>query len=111
VASPFTAGAQQGERVRRIGVLMGWNESDPEAQSDLAGFVQELHQLGWIDGRNMRIDYRWSDGDVNRMQIFAKEFPTTTITVARGVDSRPHLASILQEGRKSTNIHAGSGVI
>jgi putative tryptophan/tyrosine transport system substrate-binding protein len=38
--------------MRRIGVLMGWDESDPEAQSNLAAFVQELQQLGWMDGRN-----------------------------------------------------------
>ena len=73
VAWPLAARAQQGERMRRIGVLMGWNETDREAQSNLAAFVQELQQLGWTGGRNMRIDYRWSNGDVNRMQIFSKE--------------------------------------
>ena len=73
VAWPLAARAQQGERMRRIGVLMGWNETDREAQSNLATFVQALQQLGWTDGRNMRIDYRWSNGDVNRMQIFSKE--------------------------------------
>ena len=72
-AWPLTAWAQQPQQMRRIGVLMGWQERDPEAQSNLAAFVQELQQLGWMDGRNMRIDYRWSDGNVNRMQIFAKE--------------------------------------
>src|SRR5215475_708179 len=73
IAWPLAARAQQGERMRRIGVLMGWHESDREAQSNLAAFVQELKQLGWTDGRNMRIDYRWANGDVNRMRIFAKE--------------------------------------
>ena len=72
-AWPLTARAQQPGSVRRIGVLMGWSESDREAQSNLAAFVQELQQLGWTDGRNMRIDYRWSNGDVNRMQISSKE--------------------------------------
>ena len=72
-AWPLAARAQQSERKRRIGVLMGWNEKDREAQSNLAAFVQELQQLGWTDGRNMRIDYRWANGDVNRMRIFAKE--------------------------------------
>src|SRR5262250_2886616 len=72
-ACPLAARAQQPERMRRIGVLMGWNEKDREAQSNLAAFVQELGQLGWTDGRNIRIDYRWSNGDVNRMQIFSKE--------------------------------------
>jgi len=72
-AWPLAAQAQQSERMRRIGVLMGWNESDPEAQANLAAFVQELQQLGWTEGRNLQIDYRWANGDVNRMQIFAKE--------------------------------------
>jgi putative ABC transport system substrate-binding protein len=72
------ARAQQIERVRHIGVLMGWNQSDTEAQSNLAAFVQELQLLGWIDGRNIRIDYRWSDGDVNRMQTFAKDLVALT---------------------------------
>jgi putative tryptophan/tyrosine transport system substrate-binding protein len=75
-AWPLAARAQQAQQMRRIGVLMGWDESDPEAQSNLAAFVQELQQLGWIDGRNMRIDYRWSDGYVDRMRIFAKELAT-----------------------------------
>jgi putative ABC transport system substrate-binding protein len=72
-AWPLVVRAQQPERMRRIGVLMGWDERDREAQSNLAAFVQELGQLGWTDGRNLRIDYRWSNGDIDRMQIFAKE--------------------------------------
>jgi len=70
---PLAVRAQQPQLMRRIGVLMAWNETDREAQSNLAAFVQALQQLGWTDGRNMRIDYRWSNGDVNRMQIFSKE--------------------------------------
>src|SRR5262245_42535976 len=77
-AWPLAARAQQAQRMRRIGVLIGWDESDPEAQSNLAAFVQELQQLGWMDGRNMRIDYRWSDGNVNRMQMLAKELAALT---------------------------------
>ena len=73
VAWPLAARSQQPQQMRRIAVSMGWNESDREAQSNLAAFVQELQQLGWTDGRNMRIDYRWSNGDVNRMQISSKE--------------------------------------
>ena len=73
VAWPLATRAQEPQLMRRIGVLMGWNETDREAQSNLAAFVRELQQLGWTDGRNVRIDYRWSNGDVNRMQIFSKE--------------------------------------
>src|SRR5207245_8654328 len=72
-AGPLAVRAQQRQLMRQLRVLMGWNETDREAQSNVAAFVQALQQLGWTDGRNMRIDYRWSNGDVNRMQIFSKE--------------------------------------
>src|ERR1700693_3693338 len=72
-AWPLAARAQQQNGVRRIGVLMGSAESDPEAKADLAEFVQGLQQLGWADGRNVRIDYRWANGDVDRRRTFAKE--------------------------------------
>ena len=52
---------------------MGRAESDPEAQSALAAFLKRLRQLGWEDGRNVRIDQRWAAGDVERMRVFAKE--------------------------------------
>jgi len=71
VAWPLTARAQQGERVRRIGVLMPTFYGNlPFAQTRLS---QALLNLGWTDGRNVRIDYRWGGVDVNRMQVLAKE--------------------------------------
>jgi putative ABC transport system substrate-binding protein len=70
---PFAVRAQQAERAKRIGVLMGWAESDPEAQAALAAFVEGLQQLGWVDGRNLRIERRWAGGDAARMRGFAKE--------------------------------------
>ena len=74
IACPLAARAQQDGRVRRIGVLMGWPESDPEAQSGLTAFVQGLQQLGWADGRNMRTDTRWATpADAESMQRFARE--------------------------------------
>jgi putative ABC transport system substrate-binding protein len=71
--APLMTRAQQTERVRRIGVLLGWAESDPEAQSRLAAFKEKLAPLGWTEGRSLRIDIRWSAGDVNRASAFAKE--------------------------------------
>jgi putative tryptophan/tyrosine transport system substrate-binding protein len=59
VAWPLSAPAQQGERVRRVGVLMNPASDDPEAQGRIAAFRQELQQLGWTEGRDVRIDYRW----------------------------------------------------
>jgi putative tryptophan/tyrosine transport system substrate-binding protein len=73
VASPLAARAQQGNSMRRIGVLIGWDENDPLAKAGLARFTQGLQELGWTDGRNLRMDIRWAAGDVSRMQAYAKE--------------------------------------
>jgi len=73
-AWPLAARAQQHERKRRIGVLMGWPESDPEAHSELTSFVQELQKLGWAEGRNLRTDTRWwIPADQESTHRFAKE--------------------------------------
>ena len=71
-AWPLAARAQQLDRVRRVGVLMGHAESDPQAQSEITAFRQGLQKLGWT-GRNVRIAYRYGDGEVSRMRTFAKE--------------------------------------
>ncbi|HEY6755407.1 MAG TPA: ABC transporter substrate-binding protein, partial [Pseudolabrys sp.] len=57
---PLAAGAQQPDRVRRIGVLIALAESDPEAQTRAAAFRDGLQKLGWTEGHNIRIDYRWA---------------------------------------------------
>jgi putative tryptophan/tyrosine transport system substrate-binding protein len=72
-AWPLAARAQQAERVRRIGVLMNVAADDPEGQARLTAFVQGLQQLGWTDGRNVRIDYRWGGGDADRIRRYAAE--------------------------------------
>src|SRR5260370_41864608 len=72
-AWPLAARAQQGERVRRIGVLMAVAESDADVRSGVALFQQSLQELGWEEGRNIRIDYRWGDADAGRIQVLAKE--------------------------------------
>ena len=68
VAWPLAARAQQGERMRRIGVLIGGavDADDPDAKANIAAFLQVLQQLGWTDGRNVRIDYRWGAGNANK---------------------------------------------
>ena len=70
---PLAARAQQAERVRRIGVLMARAEDDPEAQARVAAFEQGLQQLGWSDGRNVRIDRRWAAGDADTARKYAAE--------------------------------------
>jgi putative ABC transport system substrate-binding protein len=72
-AWPLAARAQQGARVRRIGVLIGRDENDPEAKARLSAFTQMLADLGWTDGRNVRIDLRFAGGDPNRIRALAQE--------------------------------------
>jgi putative ABC transport system substrate-binding protein len=73
VAWPLTARAQPRERMRRIGVLMSLAADDPEGQARLTAFVQGLQELGWTDGRNVQIDYRWPAGDAERIRRYAAE--------------------------------------
>jgi putative ABC transport system substrate-binding protein len=90
-AWPLAARAQQGERVRRIGVLIASVESDPERQKDVKAFQDALQDLGWIDGRNIQIDIRWAP-ERESMQRSAKDLvalqphvilaPTTSATQA-----------------------------
>jgi putative tryptophan/tyrosine transport system substrate-binding protein len=65
-ALPVVAEAQPGEPMRRIGLLMGWTDADPEARSWLAAFVQGFRELGWPDGIDLHIDERWIDADATR---------------------------------------------
>jgi putative ABC transport system substrate-binding protein len=72
-AWPFVAHAQQPERMRRIGVLMSAVESDPIQLEYITAFAQGLAELGWIVGRNLRIEYRWGAGDLDRFRSYAAE--------------------------------------
>ncbi len=85
---PLAARAQQGERIRRIGVLMNLSADDPQAQARVAAFLQGLQEAGWAVGRNVQIDIRWGMGDAERIRknvtelvalapdvIFANTFP------------------------------------
>jgi hypothetical protein len=73
VAWPLASRVQQGERMRRVGVLMGWSKTDPQFRSWIDAFTQELAQLGWTDGRNVQINVRWASGDLDRTRTFPKE--------------------------------------
>src|SRR5262245_6217102 len=72
-AWPLAARAQQGERLRRVGMLHTPAVDDPDGQARNAAFLQGLQQLGWIDGRNVRIDTRWSAGDADRIRSYVAE--------------------------------------
>lgn len=73
LAGPFAVSAQQTDRMRRVGVLTGYGEADPEAKAFLAEFTHGLSALGWIEGRNLRMDVRWAPGRADLMRTFAKE--------------------------------------
>src|SRR6516165_349906 len=73
VAWPLVARAQQPDRLRRIGVLIGFAENDPAVQSWLAAFRAALAKLGWSEGSNLRIELRWASYDSDKMKTFAKE--------------------------------------
>jgi putative ABC transport system substrate-binding protein len=72
-AWPLAARAQQGERMRRIGVLMNLAPDDAQSKARIAAFLEGLQQLGWTDGRNVTIDYRWGAGDHERIRKSAQE--------------------------------------
>jgi len=72
-AWPLAARAQQGNRVRSIGVLIAGDESNPQAKANISAFTQALAGLGWTDGRNVRMDLRWGGGDPNRIRALAQE--------------------------------------
>jgi putative ABC transport system substrate-binding protein len=93
-AWPIAVGAQQPERLRLIGVLMGYPESDPTAQSMIAALRSGLSKLGWTEGNNLRIELRWGGADPDRVKTFAKEL----------VDLRPDLASVLHAFHSSRRV-------
>jgi ABC-type uncharacterized transport system substrate-binding protein len=91
VVWPLAAGAQP-DRVRRIGVLMHLPENDPEAQMRIRAFLQGLHQLGWTEGRNLRIDYRFGAADVDHARRYAAELIALTPDVIQVSGTGPMAA-------------------
>jgi putative ABC transport system substrate-binding protein len=97
-AWPVAAGAEQIDRLRRISVLMGLAENDPEVVPRIGAFEQALEKAGWVKGRNLQIEYRWAGGSAERMRAFAKELVglhpdlivthTTLATVAAQQETR-----------------------
>ena len=95
-AWPLAARAQQGERVRRISMLQPLAPDDPEAQLRVSAFYGRLKELGWTDGSNVRIDYRWTSGDATRMRAQAAELVSLKPDVILGV-STPVVAALKTE--------------
>ena len=100
-ACPLAARAQQPDRLRRIGVLMGFPESDSEAQGYIAAFRDRLHKLGWMEGQNLRIETRWAThADLDLMQRFAKELVALHPDLILS-NTTPTTTALLQQTRTS----------
>jgi putative ABC transport system substrate-binding protein len=97
-AWPLAARAQQGERMRRIGVLMNVAENDPAGQRRIAAFLQRLQELDWEEGRNLRIDMRWGAGDSDRYRRYAAELVALTPAAIFAVTT-PAVAPLLHASR------------
>jgi putative ABC transport system substrate-binding protein len=97
-AWPVTARAQQGDRVRRIGMLMAGDQNDPVYKYRVSAFTQALTDLGWTDGRNVRMEVRWASGDINRIRALAQELVglQPEIIVTNGT---PETAALQRETR------------
>src|SRR5206468_6823381 len=72
-AWPLAGRAQQPERIRRVGVLLLWPENDPMARASVTAFAQAIGRFGWIEGKNVRIDYRFAAGDPTLFKTYAAE--------------------------------------
>jgi putative ABC transport system substrate-binding protein len=107
-AWPLTAGAQQTRRTRRIAMLVGATENDPEAPLSSEAFRQTLNQLGWKEGVSVRIDTRWGAGDPDRMHAYAKELIDTAPDVAVA-DSTPAALALRRESRTTPIIFIQAG--
>jgi putative ABC transport system substrate-binding protein len=115
-AWPLTARAQQGERMRRIGVLMAYADSDSEAQAWIAAFREGLRKLGWTEGRNVSLDVRWATGERVAIERFAKELVATGPEIILA-STTPATAALLQRTRSIPIVFAlvsdpvGSGFV
>jgi putative ABC transport system substrate-binding protein len=107
-AWPLAARAQQGDRLRRIGVLIGRDENDPEGKAYASAFIQALAGLGWTVGRNVRMDFRWTGGDINRIRALAQELVglQPDIIVTHGT---PVTAAVQRETRTIPIVFAALG--
>jgi putative ABC transport system substrate-binding protein len=105
-AWPLTARAQQSDPVRRVGMLVGYAENDRETQDRVAAFRQGLDSLGWTEGRNIRIDYRFAPDGPDQAQLFAKELVALRPDALVG-NSTPASAALLRETRTIQIVFVG----
>jgi putative tryptophan/tyrosine transport system substrate-binding protein len=108
IACPAEVVAQKPERVRRIGVLMPFTVGDAVGLRRVKIFTQALQDLGWTDGQNTRIDYRWPGGDIEQIQSLAKELVGSRPDVLVGIGQAPTAA--LQQATRTIPIVFGMSI-
>ena len=101
VAWPLAARAQQSERMRRVGVVMGSAESDPAAQAQVGALRHELQKLGWVEGRDIRIDVRFASADPNQIRAIAAELLRRTPDL---IVSNTNLVTAVLQGERALPI-------
>ena len=94
-ARPLAVQAQQGDRMRRLGMLLALREDDPQGQARVAAFRQALSDLGWSEGRNLNIEWRWTGGDITRVREYAAELVRLAPDVILA-QSTPNVAALKQ---------------
>jgi putative ABC transport system substrate-binding protein len=104
---PLAARAQQGERVRRVGVFSPSPKSDPVAQSGIAAFVQALQTLGWSEGRNVSFEFGWADSGFAQIQGIAKELVALRLDVIYAFGGAPGVKALAQETRVIPIVFSG----
>jgi ABC-type uncharacterized transport system substrate-binding protein len=119
-AWPLAARAQQGERMQRVSLLLGIAENHPEAQSRVKAFQKGLRDLGWVEGRNIRIDYRFAASDPTRIREYAAELVrlmpdvivgnTTPVLTAlrRATSTIPIVFAVVKPGRTRLHFELGA---
>src|SRR6266446_10096684 len=106
VSWPLAARGQQPAQMRRVGMLIGYSENDPETQARLSAFRQGLEHLGWKEGGSVRIDYRFAPASPDEAQVFAKELVALQPDVLVG-NSTPATAALLHETRTIPIVFVG----
>jgi putative ABC transport system substrate-binding protein len=107
-AWPLAAGAQQGDRMRRIGVLTAYDENEPVAKTGVSAFTRAVADSGWTDGRNVRMDLRWPGADINRIRASAQELVGLQPDIILA-DSTAAVVALQRETRTIPIVFVGGG--
>ena len=106
---PLAARAQQPDRVRRLGVMTDTAENNPEGQARVAALRQRLRELGWLEGRNLKVDYRWSESNIEHARAYAAEIVALDPDVIFAL-ANSQLAPLSRETRTIPIVFVGSRI-